>query len=72
LSESGEFFTTAHSTFKTLLNHYQWDADRLCINLRKPCVIATDISGEPVDERQIDRSGIQLVRKLISGQFTAM
>jgi fyn-related kinase len=76
VSESGEFFITARSTFKTLQNlvvHYQRDADGLCINLRKPCVISpTDVSGEPVDEWQIDRGGIRLVRKLMSGQFTEM
>jgi fyn-related kinase len=67
LSESGEFFLAARSTFKTLQDlvaHYQQDADGLCINLRKPCVtiIPTDVSGEPIDEWQIDRSDIQLVR----------
>jgi fyn-related kinase len=75
VSESGEFFITARSTFKTLQDlviHYQRDADGLCINLRKPCVITTDILGEPIDEWQIDRSGIRLVMKLMSGQFTEM
>jgi fyn-related kinase len=76
LSESGEFFITARSTFKTLLDlvtHYQRDADGLCVNLRKPCVIVPiDVLGEPVDEWQVDRSGVRLVRKLVSGEFTEM
>jgi fyn-related kinase len=67
-SENGEFFITARSTFKTLqdlVTHYQLDADGLCVNLKKPCAIApTDV------KRQVDKSGIRLIRKLKSGQFT--
>jgi fyn-related kinase len=74
LSENGEFFITARSTFKTLqdlVTHYQQDADGLCVNLRKPCIIAAiDVSGQVIDKWQADRSGIRLVRKLISGEFT--
>jgi fyn-related kinase len=73
-SENGEFFVISSSTFKTLedlITHYQQDADGLHVNLRKPCVISpTDVSGQVIDGWQTDRSGIILVRKLKSGQFT--
>ena len=72
-SNNQEFYVSEHSTFKTLqdlVTHYQ-QADGLCVNLRKPCVIAsTDVSGKPIDEWQTDRSDIRLVRKLIYGKFT--
>jgi fyn-related kinase len=73
-SENGEFFISVRSTFKTLQDliiHYQLDAGGLCVNLKKPCVIApTDVSGQIIDECQTDRSCIRLGRKLMSGEFT--
>ena len=72
-SDNDEFFIVAHSTFKTLqdlVTHYQQQADGLCINLKKPCVIVTDVSGQVIDEWQIDRSDIRLIRKLMSHNST--
>jgi fyn-related kinase len=72
-SENEEFFVSLRSTFKTLqdlVTHHQQQADGLCVNLKKPCVISTDISGQVVDEWQIDRNGITLIRKLVSDEFT--
>jgi fyn-related kinase len=67
-SENGELFVTARATFNTLqdlVTHYQQIADGLCVNLKKPCVIApTDV------EWQADKSGIRLIRRLMPGQFT--
>ena len=68
------FFITARSTFKTLqslVTHYQQHADGLCINLRKPCVIANiDVSGQVIDNWQINRSEVRLLTKLRSNEFT--
>ncbi len=84
LSENGEFFVTARSTFKTarssfktlqdLVTHYQQQADGLCVNLKKPCVIApTDVSGQvidilgkSIDKWQTDRGSIIFVTKRMS------
>ena len=71
--ENGEFFITMRSRFKTLqdlVTHYQQEADGLCINLKRPCVFPTDISGKGIDEWQIDRSDIRLLRKLTSHNLT--
>ena len=64
--ENGKYFITARSMFKTLqdlVTHYQQQADGLSVNLKKPCIFSTD-------DWQADRSGIRLVRKLMSGKFT--
>jgi fyn-related kinase len=64
-----ELYISPCSTFKTLqdlVTHYQQHAGGLCVNLRKPCVISTDISGQVIDEWQVDRSDIRFVRKLMS------
>ena len=66
--DNGELFIIARSRFKTLQDlviHYQQQADGLFVNLKKPCLICTD-------EWQADRSGIRLIRKLISGKSTEM
>ena len=69
-----EFYITPYSMFKSLqdlITHYQQQADGLCVNLRNPCVITlTDVSGQVIDEWQINRSDIRLVRKLTPGEFT--
>jgi fyn-related kinase len=74
-SDNQKFFVYARSTFKTLQDlvaHYQQQADGLCVNLIKPCVILepTDVSGQVIDEWQIDRGEIRLIRKLRSDVFT--
>ena len=73
-SENGDFFVAAiaSSTFKILqdlVTHYQQHADGLCVNLKKPCAIPTDISGQVIDEWQIDRINIRLVKKLAADEF---
>ena len=73
-SDNQEFYVTARRMFNSLqalVTHYQQQADGLCVNLRNPCAFTpTDVSGEPADEWEIDRSGIRLVRKLMSGEYT--
>ena len=67
-SNNQEFYVSAHSIFKTpqdLVTHHQQQADGLCVNLKKPCLIPTDdVSGKPIDEWQVDRSSIKFVKKL--------
>ena len=65
-SNNQDFYVSAHSTFKTLQDlviHHQQQADGLCVNLKKPCLIP-DVSGKPIDKWQVDRSSIKFVRKL--------
>jgi fyn-related kinase len=67
------YVSTRSKTLQDLITHYQQQADGLCVNLRKPCVInPTDISGQIIDEWQTDRSGIRLVKKLTTGEFTEL
>ena len=72
-SENGEFFVTARSKFKSiqdLVIHYQEHADGLCANLKKPCAFTDiDVSGQDVDEWQIDRRSVRLGMKLLSSDF---
>ena len=67
-SDNQEFYITARCIFNSLqalVIHYQQQADGLCVNLRNPCAFTpTDVSGEPVDEWETDKSGIRLVRKV--------
>ena len=66
-SNNQEFYVSARSKFKTLqdlVTHYQQQAGELCVNLKKPCVSTNDVSGNPIDEWQVDRSSIKVVRKL--------
>ena len=72
-----EFFITVNSTFKTvqgLVTHYQQHADGLCVNLRKPCkkTPIVDILGQFVDQWQIPRGEIRLVREIMDTQFVTV
>ncbi|KFP71833.1 Tyrosine-protein kinase FRK, partial [Acanthisitta chloris] len=71
------YFLTRMKTFNTLkelVDYYSTYNDGLCVLLRKPCLkvqIPTtfDLSYKTVDEWEIDRKSLKLVKKLGSGQF---
>ncbi|NXY16439.1 FRK kinase, partial [Atrichornis clamosus] len=73
----GGFFLSRRKTFKTLnelVDYYSKNSDGLCVLLRKPClkvqIPATfDLSYKTVDQWEIDRLCLKLVKKLGSGQF---
>lgn len=73
----GRVFLTKRQTFKTLnelVDYYSKNNDGLCVLLRKPClkmqIPATfDLSYKTVDQWEIDRRSLKLVKKLGSGQF---
>ncbi|NWU12211.1 FRK kinase, partial [Cephalopterus ornatus] len=75
--DEGGFFLSRRKTFKTLndlVDYYSKNSDGLCVLLRKPClkvqIPATfDLSYKTVDQWEIDRQSLQLVKKLGSGQF---
>ncbi|NXI17170.1 FRK kinase, partial [Irena cyanogastra] len=75
--KDGNFFLTERKTFKTmnkLVDYYSKNNDGLCVLLRQPClkiqVPATfDLSYKTVDQWEIDRRSLKLVKKLGSGQF---
>ncbi|XP_054135016.1 tyrosine-protein kinase FRK [Melozone crissalis] len=71
------FFLTRRKTFKTLnelVDYYSKNSDGLCVLLGQPCLkIQTpttfDLSYQTVDQWEIDRRSLKLVKKLGSGQF---
>ncbi|NXA98693.1 FRK kinase, partial [Melanocharis versteri] len=73
----GSFFLTERKTFRTLnelVDYYSKNDDGLCVLLRQPCLkIQTpatfDLSYKTVDQWEIDRRSLKLVKKLGSGQF---
>ncbi|NXI32553.1 FRK kinase, partial [Sterrhoptilus dennistouni] len=73
----GSFFLTKRKTFNTLNNlvdYYSKNSDGLCMLLRQPCLkIQTpatfDLSYKTVDQWEIDRRSLKMVKKLGSGQF---
>nr|XP_054485104.1 tyrosine-protein kinase FRK [Agelaius phoeniceus] len=73
----GSFFLTRRKTFKTLnelVDYYSKNSDGLCVLLGQPCLkIQTpttfDLSYKTVDQWEIDRRSLKLVKKLGSGQF---
>ncbi|NXG24736.1 FRK kinase, partial [Grallaria varia] len=75
--DEGGFFLSRRKTFKTLKDlvaYYRRNSDGLCVLLTKPClkvqVPATfDLSYKTVDQWEIDRRSLKLVKKLGSGQF---
>ena len=72
-----EFFITVHFTFKTvqdLITHYQQHAGGLCVNLRKPYdkSLIVDILGQPIDEWQIPRGEIKLIKEIMDTQFVTV
>ncbi|XP_053919940.1 tyrosine-protein kinase FRK isoform X2 [Cuculus canorus] len=75
--DEGGFFLSRRKTFKTLnelVDHYSKNNDGLCVVLGKPCLkvqIPTtfDLSYKTVDQWEIDRQSVKLLKKLGSGQF---
>ncbi|NXU89557.1 FRK kinase, partial [Xiphorhynchus elegans] len=75
--DEGGFFLSRRKTFKTLndlVDYYSRNSDGLCVLLRKPClkvqIPATfDLTYKTVDQWEIDRQSLKLVKKLGSGQF---
>ncbi|XP_007190793.1 tyrosine-protein kinase FRK isoform X2 [Balaenoptera acutorostrata] len=75
--DAGDFFLTRRRTFSTLnefVSHYTKTSDGLCVKLGKPCLkiqvpAPFDLSYKTVDQWEIDRSSIQLLKRLGSGQF---
>ena len=71
------FFITRRATFRTLgelVEHYQQDADGLCVQLRQPCPKidqpqTADLSYNTKDQWEIARETIKLRKKLGAGQF---
>ncbi|CAK7310769.1 Tyrosine-protein kinase FRK [Vulpes lagopus] len=75
--DEGEFFLSQKRTFPTLnefVSHYTKTSDGLCVQLGKPCLkiqvpVTFDLSYKTVDQWEIDRSSVQLLKRLGSGQF---
>ncbi|NWX67535.1 FRK kinase, partial [Alca torda] len=73
----GGFFITRRKIFKTLhefVDYYSKNSDGLCVVLGKPCLkvqIPTTfgLSYQTVDQWEIDRQSLKLLKKLGSGQF---
>lgn len=75
--DEGGFFLTRRRTFSTLnefVSHYTKASDGLCVKLGKPCLKIQvpspfDLSYKTVDQWEIDRNSVQLLKRLGSGQF---
>ena len=69
--DDGGFFITMRVTFNTvqdLVAYYQMQADGLCTNLIKPCVLSEepgDLSKQTYKEWEVDGKTIKFVRKLM-------
>ncbi|XP_028997373.1 tyrosine-protein kinase SRK2 [Betta splendens] len=75
--ENGHYFVSKTRTFQTLkelVNHYTVEADGLCSRLGEPCKKMEapqtyGLSYNTADQWEIDRSSVQLLKKLGAGQF---
>nr|XP_003215626.1 PREDICTED: tyrosine-protein kinase FRK [Anolis carolinensis] len=75
--EDGSFFVTRRKTFHSLndlVRHYSTSSDGLCVKLGNPCIKRNapelyDLSYQTVDQWEIDRNSLHLLKKLGSGQF---
>lgn len=75
--DEGGFCLTRIRPFTTLnefVRHYTKTSDGLCVKLGKPCLkiqVPTpfDLSYQTVDQWEIDRKSVQLLKRLGSGQF---
>ncbi|XP_053202561.1 tyrosine-protein kinase Src42A-like [Panonychus citri] len=73
--DEGGFFIARRIPFKTLqelVEHYNKDADGLCVNLRKPCIQIEKPTTSGLSHRdqwEIDRTSLKFTRKLGQGQF---
>ncbi|CAF1331256.1 unnamed protein product [Didymodactylos carnosus] len=76
-TEDGRFYITRRTTFLLLTDlivHYSQQADGLCVNLRQPCVHIVKpepegLSHNTVDQWEIRREDVKLIRRLGQGQF---
>ncbi|XP_040835921.1 tyrosine-protein kinase FRK [Ochotona curzoniae] len=76
LDEGGFFFTkrVTFSTLNELVSHYSRASDGLCVTLGNPCLKVQvpapfGLSYKTVDQWEIDRNSVQLLKRLGSGQF---
>lgn len=75
--ENGQYFvsrTRSFQTLKELVDHYCRQADGLCVRLTEPCKKMEapqthGLSYNTVDQWEIDRKSINLLKKLGAGQF---
>ncbi|XP_018555176.1 tyrosine-protein kinase SRK2 [Lates calcarifer] len=75
--DNGHYFvsrTKSFATLKELVEHYSKQADGLCVRLGEPCKKMEapqthGLSYNTVDQWEIDRNSIKLLRKLGAGQF---
>lgn len=76
-TNNGQYFvsrTRSFWTLKELVEHYSKQADGLCVRLGEPCKKMEapqtyGLSYNTVDQWEIDRSSIKLLKKLGAGQF---
>ncbi|XP_069463963.1 tyrosine-protein kinase FRK [Ambystoma mexicanum] len=76
-TDDGQFFITRKKVFadlRLLVQHYCKDGDGLCVKLGKPCAktevpVPLDLSYKHVDQWEIERDSLKLLKKLGSGQF---
>lgn len=75
--DEGAFFLTQRKVFSTLnefVSYYSQTSDGLCVKLGKPCLkiqvpAPFDLSYKTVDQWEIDRNSIRLLKRLGAGQF---
>ncbi|XP_068564660.1 tyrosine-protein kinase FRK isoform X2 [Cebidichthys violaceus] len=75
--DNGHYFVSRSRSFETLeelVEHYSKQADGLCVCLGEPCKTMEapqthGLSYNTVDQWEIDRKSIKLLRKLGAGQF---
>ncbi|XP_023286283.1 tyrosine-protein kinase FRK [Seriola lalandi dorsalis] len=75
--DNGHYFVSRSRSFLTLrelVEHYSKQADGLCVRLGEPCKKSEapqthGLSYNTVDQWEIDRNSIKLLRKLGAGQF---
>ncbi|KAG7508044.1 tyrosine-protein kinase FRK [Solea senegalensis] len=75
--DNGQYFvsrTRSFQTLKELVEYYSRQADGLCVRLVEPCKKMEapqthGLSYNTVDQWEIDRNSIKLLRKLGAGQF---
>ncbi|KAK9531194.1 hypothetical protein VZT92_010636 [Zoarces viviparus] len=75
--DNGHYFVSRNRSFETLeelVEHYSKQADGLCVRLGEPCKTMEapqthGLSYNTVDQWEIDRKSIKLLRKLGAGQF---
>ncbi|XP_035472765.1 tyrosine-protein kinase FRK isoform X2 [Scophthalmus maximus] len=75
--DNGQYFvskTRCFQTLKELVEHYSRQSDGLCVRLGEPCKKMEapqthGLSYNTVDQWEIDRNSIKLLRKLGAGQF---